>query len=507
MENSKILQLDNLQPLLEESRTRNRKIILCHGTFDLMHAGHIRHLQHAKAQGDVLVVTITANAFVNKGPDRPVFDERIRAESIAALECVDYVAINFAETSENVIRLLKPNIYVKGGEYQNAADDLTGKIQREVDTVRRHGGEVFFTHDLTFSSSNLLNEHFGVFPETTRCYLREFSNRFKNTNFIGSLREKRPVSVCVIGDAIIDEYHYTAPLGQVGKGNVLAVKYESAELFPGGAVAVANHLAGFVENITLVTMLGCDEDSESFLRARLRPNITPHFFFRANSPTLRKRRYVDPDMAKLFEVYFYNEQPLPNDVEREVSDWMTNQLGQFDFVITPDYGNGFITPNLARAISEHSRLLAVNTQINSGNRGHHVVTRYPKADFVVLNEPELRLATHDKHASLDVLARRIADKLCARVIMITRGSKGALVIEMASGNTIEIPALSSRVVDRTGAGDALLALATLCLADGLHPEIAGFVGSCAAALEIQIVCNRDPVGPIALIKYASTLLK
>jgi sugar/nucleoside kinase (ribokinase family) len=186
---------------------------------------------------------------------------------------------------------------------------------------------------------------------------------------------------------------------------------------------------------------------------------------------------------------------------------MAYHLEQYDIVITPDYGNGFITPNLARAISEHSRLLAVNTQINSGNRGHHVVTRYPKADFVVLNEPELRLATHDKHASLDTLARRIADKLCARIIMITRGSKGAMVIEMGSGNTIEIPALSSRVVDRTGAGDALLALATLCLAEGLHPEIAGFVGSCAAALEIQIVCNRDPVDPIALIKYASTLLK
>lgn len=507
MENNKIFHLDALSVFVKDKRARGRKIVLCHGTFDLMHAGHIRHLQHAKTLGDVLIVTITANSFVNKGPGRPVFDERIRAESIAALECVDYVAINFAETSENVIQMFQPNIYVKGGEYQNAADDLTGKIQCEIDTVRRYGGEVFFTHDLTFSSSSLLNEHFGVFPETTRCYLRDFSNRFKNTNLVGSLRDKRPVSACVVGDAIIDEYHFTTPLGQVGKGNVLAVKYESEELFPGGAVAVANHLAGFVDKVTLVTMLGCDEESESFLRARLKPNVTPHFFFRANSPTLRKRRYVDPDMAKLFEVYFHNEQPLPSDVEREVSDWMARQLAQFDIVITPDYGNGFITPNLARAISEHSPLLAVNTQINSGNRGHHVVTRYPKADFVVLNEPELRLATHDKHATIEVLAKRIADKLCARVIMITRGSKGAMVIEMASGNITEIPALSSRVVDRTGAGDALLALASIYLADGFSPEVAGFVGSCAAALEIQIVCNRDPIDPLALVKYASTLLK
>ena len=507
MENRKILGLDALTGVIRDVRAREKIIVLCHGTFDLMHAGHIRHLQQAKSQGDILVVTITANAFVNKGPDRPVFDEIIRAESIAALECVDYVAINFAETSENVIRIIKPNLYVKGGEYQNAVDDVTGKIQREVDIVRRHGGDVFFTHDLTFSSSNLLNEHFGVFPETTRCYLRHFRDRFAHIGFINSLREKRPLSTCVIGDAIIDEYHYTAPLGQVGKGNVLAVKYESEELFAGGAVAVANHLAGFVEKVTLVTMLGRDEDSEAFLRTRLKPNVTPHFFVRENSPTLRKRRYVDPDMAKLFEVYFYNEQPLPGDVERQVSEWIAQELGHFDLVITPDYGNGFITPNLARAISEHSRLLAVNTQINSGNRGHHVVTRYPKADFIVLNEPELRLATHDKHATLDTLARRVADKLQARVIMITRGSKGALVLEMATGHSIEIPALSSRVIDRTGAGDALLALAALCLADGLAPEIAGFLGSCAAALEIQIVCNRDAVGPVPLVKYASTLLK
>jgi sugar/nucleoside kinase (ribokinase family) len=149
----------------------------------------------------------------------------------------------------------------------------------------------------------------------------------------------------------------------------------------------------------------------------------------------------------------------------------------------------------------------VNTQINSGNRGHHVISRYPKADFISLNEPELRLACHDRQSELEGLAQRIGQQLGASAVAITRGKKGAAVALPAQQSWLSVPALSKAVVDRIGAGDAFLSLASICLAAKMPAEEALFIGSVAAALDVQIVCNREPVSPAALHKTITTLLK
>ena len=109
--------------------------------------------------GDVLVVTLSPDRFVDKGPDRPVFNEDLRAESIAALECVDYVAINKWPTAEETLRLIRPDIYVKGQEFENM-EDKTGKIQKEVEVINEIGAEIRFTHEIVFSSTKLLNQYF-----------------------------------------------------------------------------------------------------------------------------------------------------------------------------------------------------------------------------------------------------------------------------------------------------------------------------------------------------------
>ena len=104
MTSGKILTLDELAVRAQQLKGQGKKVVLCHGTFDLMHAGHIRHMQRAKEEGDVLLVTVTADAYVNKGPGRPVFNEQLRAEYIAALACVGYVAINPALTAGGALK-------------------------------------------------------------------------------------------------------------------------------------------------------------------------------------------------------------------------------------------------------------------------------------------------------------------------------------------------------------------------------------------------------------------
>ncbi|MGA1870304.1 MAG: adenylyltransferase/cytidyltransferase family protein [bacterium] len=155
----KILKIDQLKEKIDALKACGKKIVHCHGCFDLMHPGHIKYLQAAKRKGDILMVTISPDRFVDKGPDRPVYNENLRAESIAALECVDFVAINKWPTAEETLRLLKPDIYVKGQEFENF-HDKTGKLQREYKVVQEIGASMEFTHEIVFSSTELLHRYF-----------------------------------------------------------------------------------------------------------------------------------------------------------------------------------------------------------------------------------------------------------------------------------------------------------------------------------------------------------
>ena len=155
----KILEIGELTSQIAQHRSAGKKIVHCHGCFDLMHPGHIKYFQAAKMMGDVLVVTISPDRFVDKGPGRPAFDENLRAESIAALECVDHVAINKWPTAEETLRFIRPDIYVKGQEFENL-EDKTGKIQKEAEVIKEIGGEIRFTHEIVFSSTKLLNQYF-----------------------------------------------------------------------------------------------------------------------------------------------------------------------------------------------------------------------------------------------------------------------------------------------------------------------------------------------------------
>jgi len=507
MSSAKIVSLNEMEKKACELREQGKRIVMCHGTFDLMHTGHIRHLQRAKREGDVLLVTLTGDSFVNKGPGRPVFGEDLRAETLAALACVDFVAINYEVAAIEAIMRLRPHVYVKGSEYRAAMEDVTGNIEREQKAVEACGGEIFYTDEITFSSSSLLNEHFGVFSPETKEYLQAFSKKYGYKDVINMVKSLARLKVLVVGDAIIDQYHYIKTLGQVGKGTALAVKYESEEQFAGGSMAVSNHLASFSESVTLVTGLGKLETHEPFIRSKLLPNVTPAFFYIDDAQTVTKRRFVDSDLNKLFEVYFASEEPMLDGVEDEVCAWLEANLENFDVVIVPDFGNGFISQRMVDVLCRKARFLAVNTQINSGNRGHHVISRYPRVNFVSINEPELRLAAHNRHDPIEIVSETIAQKTKSDYIAITCGSKGVMFKDRKSGAIHSVPALSLKVLDRVGAGDAFLALAGLCVGGGLPSEVAAFVGSSSAALDVQIVGNREWVSSVNLFKYMTTLLK
>lgn len=508
MTKQKIVSIQQLAEQAEHYRNAGKSVVLCHGVFDLLHLGHMRHLQKAREKGDLLMVTVTADPFVNKGPGRPIFPAQLRAESLAAMACVHLVAINHNPTAVPILHAVKPDIYVKGQDYQSASQDISGNISNEREAVEAYGGRLSYTSEITFSSSGLINDHFEVFPPATKEYLRRFKKQHKASQVIETVQSLRKRRVLVVGEAIIDEYCYTTPMGVTGKGvNILAAKFESTEQFAGGALAVANHLAGFVDDVTLLTGLGKDTPHETFIRSKMAKNVRLLFHYYDDAPTLVKRRFVDDAMNKLFELYFYDEEPLSPAIEEEVCHWLAAHAATFDCVIVPDYGNGLISRKIVRALCDHAGFLAVNTQINGGNQGYHVISRYPRADFVSINEPELRLAAHNRFDPLEEVTSHICATVDAKQFAVTRGTHGAMMLDAVPDRFYHAPALSTRVVDRIGAGDTFLAFASLALGGGVSPELALFLGSAAAALDVQIVCNREPITPVALFKYLTMLLK
>jgi rfaE bifunctional protein nucleotidyltransferase chain/domain len=136
-------------------RPRQRAVVMCHGVFDLVHPGHIRHLLYAKSKADILVASLTADAHIAKANYRPFVPQDLRALNLAALEMVDYVLIDEEATPLGNLARIQPDFFAKGYEYQNGG--LHPRTQEEIEIIERYGGDVLFTPgDIVYSSSALI---------------------------------------------------------------------------------------------------------------------------------------------------------------------------------------------------------------------------------------------------------------------------------------------------------------------------------------------------------------
>ncbi len=121
-------------------RPRTKKVIMCHGTFDIVHPGHIRHLLYAKTKADVLIASLTADEHIKKGNLRPYIPEDLRAINLAALEMVDYVVIDRDAKPINNLKTIEPDFFAKGYEY--TAGQVHPKTQEEINVLDSFGGEM-----------------------------------------------------------------------------------------------------------------------------------------------------------------------------------------------------------------------------------------------------------------------------------------------------------------------------------------------------------------------------
>ncbi|MEO5336604.1 MAG: PfkB family carbohydrate kinase [Magnetospirillum sp. WYHS-4] len=505
----KLKTLDELSALSRQARDAGRTVVQCHGTFDLLHVGHLRHLRSARAEGDLLIVTLTGDAHVNKGPGRPAFAEPMRAEMLAALECVDYVGICQFPLAVEAIEAIRPAVYAKGKEYEKSEEDVTGGIVDERRAVEAHGGRLVFTDDATFSSSSLINRYLSVFDPNLDEYLQGQRARHRLAEYTELLDRIKDYRVLMIGDAIIDDYKYVSAIGKSPKEHIIATQFSSREVFAGGVFAAANHVADFCREVEVVTTIGRHWEYEKVIRDSMRWNVKLHMFRRETAPTTRKTRYVDRSyLRKMFEVYHMDDTPTAPDFEREIVSLIENRGPEFDLVIVTDFGHGLITPSTIAALERSARFLAVNTQSNSANMGYNLITRYPRADYVCIDAPEARLAVSDRLSDIaEVVGRILPSRIDCPRIVVTTGREGCLGYTKGEKTLSKAPAFTKTVVDTVGAGDAFFVLTAPLAAAGASMEQMTFVGNAVGAIKVGIVGHRRSVERIPLVKFMTTLLK
>ena len=506
--NTKIKTIEELGALRKASKKDGKTIVMAGGVFDLFHYGHLRHLQMAKDEGDILVVAVAADAHAGKAPGRPVFSENMRAEMVASQEITDRVVINHYPGAEQILDALKPDIYVKGSEYVNPEDDVTGRIVTEREAVEKHGGKIIFTDEITFSSSNLINNNLKIFDPSLREYLNDLRRRGGAEYVLGLIEKVKDYKVLVVGDTIIDDYIYVNPMGKSPKENIIATLYEEGEIFAGGVIAVANALASICDSVDVVTVLGAADSHRDLVEASVKDNINLTILERPSAPTTRKQRFVEPTyVKKLFEVYFMDDSPLPDDMESDLNSIISERAADYDLVMVTDFGHGMLQPSTIALLAEKAKFLAVNAQSNSANLGYNLITRYPRADYICIDTHEVRLAAGDKFNEVaDVISEDLSRRIDCDKITVTLGSDGCVAFEEGAG-VCEVPAIAGSPIDTVGAGDAFFAITSPVVASGAAMKDVGFIGNIAGWLKIGIVGHRRSIEKTSLIKTATALLK
>jgi len=505
MTENKIVGITELPEILKKERQKRKKIALCHGCFDLLHPGHIRHFKAAKKYGDVLVVSIIPDRFVKKGPGRPVFNEHLRAESVASLADVDYVTLEKDENVAKTIELLRPDFYVKGKEYSDSAEGETSTILQEEKAVKKIGGEMRFTDEITFSSSSIINAQFNVLSQEAKEYLKTLKKDFASKDIIDILKGLNDLKVLIVGDVILDEYVFCKAMGKPEKAAIVSTKFLYHEMYAGGSLAVANHVAGFAKTVQLASCLGNDH-REEFIKKHLRENIQTKFFIRKDAPTIVKTRYLEKfERSKLFEVSQINDEFIDQQLEESIIGYLDRVVPRYDMVIVVDFGHGLVTPKMQEKIVKKSRFTAVNAQTNSANFGFNMITKYRNIDYISMDERELRLPYRAKFGDIEPLIKKVAADTKCKHINITLGGAGSIYYQ--EGKTYFVPTFSDRVVDSVGAGDAVLSITSLLAKKNVPPKLIPFIGNLVGGLKVKTMGNKEPINPNDLLSFVKYVMK
>lgn len=506
--NNKVISPNQLKIISKENKKNKKKTVLVHGVFDIVHMGHIFHFIEAKKNGDILIVSITADKFVKKGFNKPYFGEENRANFLSALEIIDFVVINPNRSAFNIIKELKPNIYCKGPDYKKKSGDVAGNLDKEKSILEKNGGKLLFTKGQQYSSTTILNNIFEDFNLGKKRIDQIFNNEIEKSNLINefskTVEKIKKEKILIIGEVIMDEYRYSKPIGTPSKENILSVKYESKKTFVGGTVPVVNTISQLNNKITFVSLFN-DKNDKNLIKKNIKNKVKVNLFYEKNFKEIYKTRFIDINKnQKFFEYYDFNNIEYSNST---LIKFLKKNLSKFDKVIICDFGHGLFNSELVNLIQKKSKFLCANIQTNSGNRGFNLFTKYSKLDLLCIDEPEVRLGLKERFLSIDKLIQSKSLNNYKNVI-ITRGIMGLIIrLNKSNKKIVKFPALNTKVVDTLGAGDAVYSYCSSLIKNTQNQKLISIVGSIAGAIKTNILGHSSNIQLEDVKRSLETLLK
>ena len=482
----KIISLDDLKKILGK-RPRRKKVILCHGNFDVVHPGHVRHLIYAKSKADLLIVSITADKYIQKGIYRPFVPENLRALNLAAFEMVDYVTIDYNKTSSRILKNLKPDFFAKGFEYSSG--EIPPATREESKVVEKYGGEMIFTPgDVIYSSTKLLNLSQPKIDNYKILDLMERSKISFNT-LRETLKKIKKLKVHVIGDTIIDTHTKTALIGGYLKTPTPSVLYQEAKDYTGGAAIVAKHLKKAGAKVCFTTILGNDKLKDFVINEMKISKIKLNYIIDKTRPTTNKNTIIATGY-NLLKIDKVDNQPISGNILNRIKDIIVKEKA--DIVIFSDFRHGIFNKSSIATLTSSIKkgtFKVADSQVATrwGN-----ITDFKNFDLVTPNEKEARFSLADQDASISRLTLELDKKIKCKNLILKLGERGLFAQGKSNPNGFALPSFSKKIVDAVGAGDALLAYSSLALAATKSVLISSILGSLAASCE----CEKD--GNIAI---------
>ena len=487
----------------------NKKIIgLCHGVFDLLHYGHLLHFQSAKKKCDFLFVSITSDQFIKKGPNRPIHNEYERLHFLKSLNFIDFAFIAKGESGVDSINLIKPDIYFKGGDYQNNLSDKTKKIFREIDAVKKNKGKIFYTNEKHMSSSKIINEQGLAISEKHVEFLKMIKKLINYEDIIQLLDvAKKKDKTLVVGDLIVDKYVFGNVLGKSGKEPHMVFSRKSEEMYIGGSAIISNHLSDFVNKITLISDIGNELEIKKLLNVNLKKNIL-HAYLQTskNSKTCVKTRFVDTvSKYKLFGSYSIPS--LDNKLFHHLlNNHLKKNIKKNDIIIIADYSNNFFDLNSLKKICKSKKFVCGMSQKNSNDSKFQTLTHLKNLDLLCINEGELRSEVKDKSNTIEFIARNFIKKNNLKYLVITKGIDGSILFDKKS-NSYYCPSFNAKPVDKLGAGDSMLAILSVLLKNKTNPLVALFIASLVASSVVNNVGNKYTANRAEIDRSLEFILK
>jgi rfaE bifunctional protein kinase chain/domain/rfaE bifunctional protein nucleotidyltransferase chain/domain len=483
---------------------RVKKVIMCHGTFDLVHPGHIRHLMYAKDHADVLVASLTSDAHINKANFRPFVPQDLRAMNLAALECVDYVIIDDNATPIENLKFIQPDFFAKGYEY--SAEGIHPRTREEMAAIESYGGELLFTPgDLVLSSSAIIETTPpNLAMEKLLALLHSEGLSFGDVK--AALAKLKGVKVHVVGDTIVDSYTYCSLLGGTGKTPTFSVKYEREVDFAGGAAVVAKHLRHAGAEVVFSTVLGDDALKDFVLKDLEADGIECHAVIDPTRPTTQKNAFVT-NGYRLLKVDKLDNRPI----SEHIVDALKGELArhEVDVVVFSDFRHGIFNkvtiPQLTDALPDGVMRVA-DSQV--ANRWGNIL-EFQNFDLITPNEREARFALGDQDSTIRPLALDLYKRAGCKLLILKLGERGMITYRAPSYEVrafFTVDSFAEKVVDAVGAGDALLSYATLSMVATKSNVISSILGALAAA----VACEHDgnePVKPEDVLKKLNALEK